>query len=242
MRYPRRLVTGRFVRRYKRFFVDCVLDSGESVTAHVANTGRMTGCAEPGAPCRLLSNSNPRRKLAWSLEQVQMEGLWISVHTGRPNRLVEEAVAAGQLEAFEGWSVLRREPRLEEGRADLLLARGEEQMVVEVKSATLLRRTTAGAGLVFPDSVSTRGRRHMEALGRWAESGGLAALVFVAGHEGGQWIAPADDIDPAYGQALREAAACGVRLLGYRARMSEEELVLTGPVPVSTNPAPPATP
>ena len=241
MRYPRTLVPGTFERRYKRFFADCRLATGERVTAHVANTGRMTGCAEPGAPCRLLPNSDPKRKLAWSLEQVQMKGHWISVNTARPNRVVEEAIGSERIPALVGWSVIRREPKLEEGRADLLLGCGDRRKVVEVKSVTLLRETPSGAGLVFPDAVSVRGTRHMHALRRWVQAGGEAALIFVACHESGAWIAPADDIDPTYGSALREAEAAGVHISGFRTRLSTEAIVLGPEVTVSTSPAPEAT-
>ena len=85
------LVEGRILDRRKRFLADVELPDGTQVVAHLANTGRMTNCWEPGAPCRLSHSNDPKRKLAWSVEQIRMTD-WICVNTARPNRIVQEAL------------------------------------------------------------------------------------------------------------------------------------------------------
>jgi len=55
-------------RRYKRFLADLELPGGEVIHAHVPNTGRMTGCADPGSRAWYSTSADPRRKLAHTLE------------------------------------------------------------------------------------------------------------------------------------------------------------------------------
>ena len=101
MRLPP-LVDGRILRRYKRFLADIELADGAIVTAHVPNTGRMTRCWMPGAPVQLSHSDDPRRRLAWTLERVDMGQGWIGVHTGRPNAVLAEGIAAGRIPALAG--------------------------------------------------------------------------------------------------------------------------------------------
>ena len=62
------------LKRYKRFLADVELSSGETVTAHCANTGPMTGVLIPGQRVRLRHAPSPKRKLAWTWEQAEVPG------------------------------------------------------------------------------------------------------------------------------------------------------------------------
>jgi sugar fermentation stimulation protein A len=69
----------------------------------------------------------------------------------------------------------------------------------------------------FPDAVTTRGQKHLVELGRVVAAGDRGVILFVIQRSDGTTFAPADDIDPTYGELLREAASSGVEVLAYRA-------------------------
>ncbi|KOP26455.1 XRE family transcriptional regulator [Hapalosiphon sp. MRB220] len=92
--YPT-LYPGVLLRRYKRFFADVELASGEVVTAHCSNTGPMTGVCIPGNLVQLSKSDNPKRKLAYTWELIQVhdhQPTWVGVNTGLPNRIVKLAL------------------------------------------------------------------------------------------------------------------------------------------------------
>lgn len=214
------LVGGRIQRRYKRFLADVELDGGALVVAHVPNTGTMASCWEPGAAVQLSHSDNPRRKLAWTLERVDMGAGWIGVNTARPNQLAAAAVEGGHVAPLDGYGRVRREVRFEvpgkeRGRLDLGLydGKGLADALVEVKNVTLLD----GHCLRFPDAVSERGRKHLKLLEHALGHGMRAVMLFVLNRPEGDRFAPAWDIDPAYARRLCEVAAAGVELIALRA-------------------------
>ncbi len=228
MQYPSPLCEGAVIRRYKRFLCDVVLPDGSETTAHIANPGSMLTCWEPGAPCRLLKSDDPKRKLPWSVEQIQMAGAWIVVNTGRPNAIVGEALLAGRIPSLSMYPTVRREVAYgTDSRVDFLLE-GDGCAFVEVKNATM----KAGDRAIFPDSVSERATKHLRELMAVIDDRTRAVLLFHVGRTDVNAVAPADAIDPVYGRTLREAAAAGVELLAYRAVPGAEGVVLGGAVQV----------
>jgi sugar fermentation stimulation protein A len=218
-------------RRYKRFLADAVTAEGERFTLHCPNTGSMRGCAEPGMRIWYSRSDNPKRKYAetWELAETAA-GPRIGIHTGRANALVAEALDAGLLPELAAWPERRAEVRIDDSRVDFLLgADAGDDCVVEVKSVTLLGAD--GLGL-FPDARSERARRHLELLAERARGGRAAALIYCVQHTGIERVAPADDIDPGYGEALRAALDAGVIVRALAAEIGPEELVLRRSLPV----------
>ena len=205
------------------------LPGGERITVHCANTGAMAGCAEPGSEAWLSTFANPRRKYRHTLELVRSaEGHLIAVNTARANGIVAEALAAGVLPGFGRCEDVRREvpiPGESQGRFDLFA----HDTHIEVKTVTL-KLPDSGA---FPDAVSVRATRHVNALASLARSGRRAALVFCVLHAGIAAVRPADEIDPAYGTALRRAISAGVRVVALRCRISVDGLEPVGEMPFS---------
>lgn len=224
------VVEGRFLRRYKRFFADIDV-GGQTVVAHVPNTGSLRGCLEPGAPACLTRAANPERKLAYTLELLRVGATWVGVNPARANRLAQEAIAAGVIAELQGYGPPRREvPYGKASRIDLLLERpGRPPCYVEVKSVTLGRMALAQ----FPDAVSTRAAKHMEELTRQVAAGTRACVLFAVQREDCERFAPADDIDPAYSEALRAAARAGVEVLAYQARVGPGGIALERRMPVN---------
>ena len=217
MTYPG-LVPGTLLRRYKRFLADVRLDSGEEVVAHCPNTGSMKAVNVPGCRVWLSPSNNPKRKLAWTWEWIELPELGggtalASVHTGRANGLVEAAINAGDIAPLTGYQTLKREVKVGEARLDFRLDDPEKGAAyVEVKQVTL--KEADGHGY-FPDSVSVRGTKHLHTLAALAEQGKRAVLLFCVAHEGIADVAPATHIDPTYAAALSDAVNAGVEVVAY---------------------------
>ncbi len=240
MRYDPPLEAGILIRRYKRFLADIADRTGTLRTIHCANTGAMTGCAEPGSRIWYSTSDNPRRKYPHTLELVGTdEGDLICVNTQRANRLFAEGLASGTLPGFSDCSSFQREVRLPgaRDRLDFVMGGGDggRDLYVEVKSVTL---KLAGGDGAFPDAVSERATRHANALAALAAAGERAMLVFCVLHTGIRSVRPAEEIDSAYAAALRRALSLGVAARALRARISTEEMALQDEVPVILPDAP----
>ena len=233
MLWPSSLLSGRLLRRYKRFLADIELDNGEVLTVHCPNTGAMTGCDLPGSRVWVSHSDNPKRKYAYTWQLVEVAGQRICIHSALANTVVAEALDEGVIGELAGYEGYRREQRLEEGsRVDFLLhGKGLAACALEVKSVTL--HVGGGEGR-FPDAVSQRARRHVQGLQARVEAGEAAGLLFAVLHEGIESVAPAAEIDPAYAEALASAAKAGVKVLAYRASIDPVTgMRLTTAVPVA---------
>lgn len=230
MKLPSPLVPGRLIQRYKRFLADIELENGKIVTAHCANPGSMLGLKEPGTKVWLSKSDNPKRKLGYSWELLQLGEAWIGINTSHPNRIVEEAILAGEISELAGYETLKREVKYgQNSRIDLLLTDEKRpDCYVEVKNVHLLR----APGLVeFPDSVTKRGAKHLVELGDMVEAGHRAVMLYLVQRTDGERFSFASDIDPAYATAFKEAKMRGVEAYIYACHISEEEITLTHSLP-----------
>ncbi len=233
MRFPDPLTPGRLVQRYKRFLADVRLDDGEVVTAHTANPGRMLGLTEPGRRVYLSLSPNPKRKLPYSWEVLRIGAHLIGVNPMRANDLVKEALAKGLIPELAGYAETRPEAPYgtRKSRVDFLLSQHPQdprECYVEVKNVSYLE----GGGALFPDAVTERGRKHLLELRDVVAEGARAVLLFVVQRPEPTWVGPAEAIDPAYTETLREVAEAGVELLAYRAKVGTRNLNLSDPLPI----------
>ncbi len=232
MRFPKPLIEGRLIRRYKRFLADVELPDGSMVTAHTPNTGSMMGCADPGLRVWLSVSGNPKRKYPLSWELVESKsGVLVGINTGLPTSLVKEGIESGVITELQGYPNLRPEVRYgeERSRIDLLLEDGERRCYVEIKNVTL----ATGHGIAqFPDAVTSRGTRHLRELVRVVEEGARGVMIYCVQRGDAHAFAPADVIDPLYGTTLREAVEQGVEAVAYRADVSTHAIRLTTPLPI----------
>ncbi len=230
MRLEAPLLEGKFVRRYKRFFVDVELENGEILTAHCPNTGSLEGCKEAGSPVWLRDSQNEKRKLRHTWQAVQIGRSWVNVDTGLPNHVVRHAVENGKVPELTGYASVRPEVKYGTGsRIDLLLEdENRPPCYVEIKNTTLARGKVA----LFPDAVTSRGLKHLGELIEVVENGGRAVQFFFVSRADVTSFRPADDVDPAYTRALREAEAAGVEILAYTAKVARDRLALSKPLPI----------
>lgn len=225
------------LRRYKRFLADIRLPCGEEVTIHCANTGSMRNCIAEEQACWYSTSSNPKRKYSRSWEiATTPDGDLAGINTARANTLVVEAIENGTIKELQGYEALRTEVRYgeERSRIDVLLEQpGLPSCYVEVKSVTLREDAAncSNRGL-FPDSVSVRASKHVRELMVMKAAGHRAVLVFCVQHSGISSVAPADELDPKYGEVLRQGVAAGVEVLAYGADISAEGISLVRALPV----------
>jgi sugar fermentation stimulation protein A len=228
--YPRALVEGRLIRRYKRFLADVEMPDGTMATVHCANPGAMTGLAAPGSRVFLSLSSRAGRKLPWSWELVEADGGLVGINTAHPNFLAAEAIAAGAIPELAGYADLTREVCYgTNSRIDLLLtAPGRPDAYVEVKNVHLMRRP----GLAeFPDSVTKRGAKHLDELAATVAVGKRAAMLYLIQRNDARSFALAGDVDPAYARAFDRARSAGVEMLAHACRITPEEIAVAAPIP-----------
>ncbi len=232
MRFQTPLIPARLIRRYKRFLADMRLDDGREVTAHCANPGSMLGLAEAGVKCWLEPNDDPKKKLKFGWRLVDHEnGHFTGVDTGLPNRALRESLESSGVPGLAGYTRIRPEVTYGTGsRVDFLLSgSGLPDLYLEVKSVTLSRRP----GLAeFPDSVTTRGTRHLEELAAMVRTGHRAVIFYLVQRTDCTEMTLARDIDPAYGMAFDRAREAGVEVLSHGTRITPEGVWLGTPLPV----------
>ena len=216
---------GTFLSRPNRFIAHIQID-GRTEICHVKNTGRLRELLIPGATVYLEKSGNPNRKTAYDLIAVEKDGQIINIDSQIPNRLAEEWLGKNPL--FPDLSCLRREKTYGQSRFDLYFERGTEKSFMEVKGVTLNLEGIAR----FPDAPTQRGVKHIQELCRCREEGYSAYLLFVIQMKGVLGVEPNDAAHPAFGEALRRAAAAGVKILAVDCRVTPEELQADQEVPV----------
>ena len=225
------LAVGTLVRRYKRFLADLTTADGP-LTVHCPNTGAMLGCAEPDSEAWFSTSDNPKRKYPHTLEVVVSANGRVGVNTARANQLVAEALSTGELAPFADVTLVRAEAAIpdESGRFDFLLEAGDGTPCwLEVKNMTLCDESGRGS---FPDAVSDRAVKHVNALQRRVQAGERAVLLFCVQHTGVQRATLADEIHPAYGVAVRQAADSGVEVRAFGCRIEQGEISIDAELPV----------
>ncbi len=232
-------------KRYKRFLADIELANGKTITIHCPNTGSMKNCQQAGSRIWYTDSENPQRKYpcTWQIVEVDSRYL-VGINTALANKLVYEALSEGRIKQLSGYTEIRAEVAYGEqgSRIDFLLASpeeaGSEEASAEVERPLLprpsscyleVKNVSLGIGQgrgIFPDSVTTRGQKHLQELMHMQTLGHRAVLLFCVQHSGIQQVAPADDLDPEYGRLLRLAARSGVEVLAYGVKFDVENSTL----------------
>jgi sugar fermentation stimulation protein A len=156
------LSAGKLVKRYKRFFADIELENGEIVTAHCANTGPMTGICEPGSKVYISHSNDPKRKLKYSWELIEVDQTLVGINTSLPNKVIGAMLEQRLLADLEPYTSYKGEVKYgkEKSRIDFLLTSATVQTYVEIKNTTWSKGSLA----LFPDTVTTRGQKHLREL------------------------------------------------------------------------------
>ena len=227
IKWPK-LIRGTLIKRYKRFMADVKLRNGHVVTAHCPNSGSMMECSESGRPVYLSRSNNPKRKLKYTWEMIEMPGSLVGTNTLVPNKLVHAAIAAGVIPELSEYENIRSEVKYgQNSRIDLLLEKGNTRCFIEIKNCTLVTDGVA----CFPDAVTSRGLKHLVELQDQVREGDRSVMFYLVQRMDARLFRPADHIDPAYGEELRKAYHNGVEIMAYDVDLDLEGIRLNGSVP-----------
>lgn len=246
------ILKGKLIARRNRFLADIQLDEGGKLTVMCANTGSMKTCNEPGRPVVVSESRNENRKYRHTWEMIKMGNTWVNVNTSVPNSAVTGFIDADAIPGLKGYPFLRNEVKYgREGRSriDVLLTNEappkkrkkdpdplprckpnkKPDYYVEVKNTSM----RADKHSVFPDSVTTRGQKHLEEM-MWLvrEQGKRAAMVYFCGRTDTEAFRPADEIDKRYGELFREAMKAGVEVFPLQVKFTPTRLELVKVLPV----------
>lgn len=219
------------LRRYKRFLSDVKLKSGEVVVAHVPNSGSMLGVSTPGSPCLVSHSQNPKRKLKFGLEFVQVpSGTWVGINTAQTNRIVERAYLKKTVPHWRDYSQIKSEIKINSStRLDFVLTSPIGKLLyVEVKNISMSEPPIA----LFPDAKTERGLKHLKELVMLKEQGHGAEIFFVVQRNDCDRFRPAEKIDPLYAEGLRLARKAGVTVSCWACEFVENRMELSHPLKI----------
>ena len=232
MNFENKLISGLFVKRYKRFFADVSVDN-KIITTHCANSGSMIGLLNKNNKVWLMESNNKKRKLKYTLQIIEDNGFKVGVNTHLTNKIVNHALENNFIEGFSSKVKIKREQAFGENtRFDFYLEDKKIKSFLEVKNVTLKRKSKIAE---FPDSVTSRGTKHLNELINATKKGFKAYLLFVIQRNDCKKFKIAEDIDPVYAKTLIKAVKNNVKILCYDCKFSSKGIVLNNKIKFQIN-------
>jgi len=227
MNFENKLISGLFVKRYKRFFADIKVKN-KIVTAHCANSGSMMGLLNKNQKVWLTESNNEKRKLKYTLQIIENQGSRVGVNTHLTNKIVNHALEKNLIKDFSSNIRIKSEQVFgEHTRFDFYLEDGKNKSFLEVKNVTLKRRSKIAE---FPDSVTARGTKHLNELINATKKGFKSYLLFVIQREDCNKFVIAKDIDPEYSKTLIKAIKHNVKILCYDCKFLSKGIILNNKI------------
>lgn len=238
LQFPR-LTEARYIERPNRFLVKVDID-GTYAFVHLHDPGRLQELLVPGAKLFLQKAENPERKTAWDIILVKKGSEYVAIYSTLVNRLAKTLFAENRFPGFKSWKLARSEPAYENvgrvpgerseretrlqvhSRFDFELARGEERMLVEVKSVSLVENGVA----MFPDAPTERGRRHLLELAKAVSQGYKASVIFIVTRNDARLFQPHMERDPRFAETLKLVAGQGVKIHCFKCDVRRQSMAL----------------
>ena len=218
------MVKGRFLSRPNRFIAHVEI-SGKEEICHVKNTGRCKELLPAGATVWCQEFDSPTRKTKFDLITVQKGNRLINMDSQAPNAAAKEWLAGGGLGEIEN---LRCEVFHGDSRFDFAFMKDGKECFLEVKGVTLENDGVCA----FPDAPTQRGAKHLKGLTQAVKDGYGGYVLFVIQMSDVKYLHPNDATDPAFGAALREAAAAGVQIIAMDCHVTESSMTIRKPVEI----------
>ena len=224
----RNQIKGTFIKRYKRFFVDCKLENGDIVTAHCPNSGSMKSLLNEKNKVYLTFNDDPKRKLKYTLNFMQLEdGSLVCVNTNLPNELIYDSIKSNLVDELKNPSDIVREVKYgeENSRIDVLCKIDDKEVFVEVKNVTLIEEEEnfnlkkIENLAQFPDAITHRGAKHLRELSKEVEKGKKAVMFYLVNRTDAKCFSIAKHIDYRYYEEFLRALKIGVEVLVYNTKI-----------------------
>ena len=227
MIFENKLISGLFIKRYKRFFVDIKINN-KIVTAHCPNTGSMYGLLKKGNKVWVSKSNNPNRKLKYTLEIIEDSKTKVGVNTQSTNKIVHHALQNNLVEEFDDNFEIKPETKFGQNtRFDFLVTNKENKAFVEVKNVTLSRKKKLAE---FPDSVTVRGLKHINELIKASKKNYKIYILYLVQRDDCNLFSIAADIDPDYANALRKAVKNKLNILCYDCKFSLKGIKLNNKI------------
>tara|TARA_B100000242_G_scaffold265442_1_gene213605 strand:- start:219 stop:920 length:702 start_codon:yes stop_codon:yes gene_type:complete len=232
MNFEKTLISGQFIKRYKRFFVDVRLKN-TIVTAHCPNTGSMMGLLNKGNNVWLSKTDNEKRKLKYTLQIIENKNTKIGINTHLTNKIVLEGLKKNIFENFNNIETIQREVKFGKNtRFDFLVSNNNKKSFIEVKNVTLSRKKGVAE---FPDAVTSRGVKHIDELLKASKKNYNIYLIFVIQRDDCNQFKIAKDLDPKYYQTLIKAVKKKLNILCYDCKFSTKGIKLNRKIKVNLN-------
>ena len=227
MKFKERLLQGYLIKRYKRFFVD-INYQNKTITAHCPNSGSMMGLLNKGNSVWFSEASNPKRKLKYTLEIVNVDKKLVGINTQLTNKIVLEALNYKKINKLIKFNNIRSEVKFsDKTRFDFLISNNKEKCFLEVKNVTLVRSNKTAE---FPDAITSRGTKHLKELINAKKKGYKSCILYLIQREDCKSFKIANDIDQEYKTTFNEALKTGVKMLCYDCKLSDEEIKLNNQI------------
>ena len=223
MEFTKPLLKGKLIKRYKRFFVDAIVDN-KVVTAHCPNTGSMMGLLNKGNDVYLLEHGDPKRKLKFGLEIIKANKNLVGINTHMANKIVNHGLSNNLIDELKGIKKIKSEVFFnKETRFDFLIERKKEKIFVEVKNVTLFRDKKTAE---FPDAITKRGSKHLLTLIDAIKKGYKSYLIYLVQIQNMENFKIAKDIDSEYYKNYLFAKKAGVNFLAYKCKISSKKIFI----------------
>ena len=223
MKFKEKLLQGTLIKRYKRFFVDIEYQN-KTITAHCPNSGSMMGLLNKGNCVWFSESNNPKRKLKYTLEIIDVNEKLIGVNTHSTNKIILEALNEKRIKNLVKFNYIKTEAKFsDKTRFDFLISNNKQKCFLEVKNVTLVRNNKIAE---FPDAVTSRGTKHLKELINAKKRGYESYILYLIQRDDCKSFKIAEDIDEVYKIAFNEALKNGVKMLCYDCKLSSEEIRL----------------
>ena len=232
MIFNKKLISGEFVKRYKRFFVDVKINN-KIITAHCPNTGSMMSLLSANNKVWLSKSENPERKLKYTLQIIENKKSMVGVNTHLTNKIVLEALEENSIKELKNLENIKSEVKFGKNtRFDFLISKNNKKIFVEVKNVTLSRKKGVAE---FPDAVTARGLKHINELINASKRGFETYLLFLIQRNDCNQFKIAQDIDPDYYKLLTEAAKKKLNIICYDCKFSPKGIKLNKNIKLKLN-------
>ena len=223
MKFKKKLLKGTLIKRYKRFFID-IKYQNKTITAHCPNTGSMMGLLNKGNDVWFSESDNPKRKLKYTLEIIDINKKLVGINTQLANKIVFEALNQKKIKNLIKFNNIKTEAKFsDKTRFDFLISNENEKCFLEVKNVTLVRKNNIAE---FPDAITSRGTKHLNELIRAKKKGYESYILYLIQRESCKSFKIAKDLDQKYKNAFNDALKNGVKILCYDCKISNEEIIL----------------
>ena len=227
MKFKERLLQGFLIKRHKRFFVD-IKYKNKIITAHCPNSGSMMGLLDKGNKIWFSKSDNPKRKLKYTLEIIELEQKMVGVNTQLTNKIVLEALNNKKIKSLIKFNNIKTEVKFSNNtRFDFLLSDNKDKCFLEIKNVTLVREEKIAE---FPDAITSRGTKHLKELINAQKKGYQSYILYLVQREDCRSFRIAQDIDEEYKITFNKALKNGVKILCYDCKLNNEEIKLNNQI------------